>query len=47
LVKRRATNQRITVVLSSMVLVIIAATIVFKGYYYRKTVRLLKDKKIV
>lgn len=47
LLGRRVTSQRITVVLTLMVAVIIVGTIIIKLVYYKKTVKYLKEKKLV
>lgn len=47
LLGRRATSQRITLVLALMVAFIIAGTIIIKLVYYRKIVGYLKEKKVV
>lgn len=47
LLGRRASSERITLVLTFMVGIIILGTIAFKCIYYRKMVGYLKDKKVV
>jgi hypothetical protein len=44
---RRASSQRITLILTLMVAIIIAGTILIKFIYYRKIVSYLKEKKVV
>jgi hypothetical protein len=47
LLGRRATGQRITTVLTFMVVIIIVGTVAVKFVYYRKMVGYLKEKKVV
>jgi len=47
LISRRATSERITTVLTVMVVSIIAGTVILKWIYYRKIIGYLHEKKLV